>query len=102
MLIASYFVARDDSGAPLCIAVEGVFLDGYEARESDLDIKADRTDLVQTFEQDGYLDGFILPDLPPDIVNLLGSGGSIEIVDLVASQHLLCTLTQHRNYVANG
>jgi hypothetical protein len=86
MLIASYFVGRDKTGSAVCIVVKGVFLDGYIAQESELEYKVGRTDLVQVFEQDGYLDGFILPDLPEDVVNLLGEGRSISIVDVEAEQ----------------
>lgn len=95
MLIASYFVGRNDDGDAVCIVVVGVFLDGYSTRESELDFKTGRTDLVQTFEQDGYLDGFILPDLPSDVVNLLDRGESIGIVDVEAGQAFFCKLERN-------
>jgi len=94
MLIASYFVGRNDSGEAICIVVKGVFLDGYVAKESDLEFKVGRTDLIQIFEQDGYSDGFILPDLPDDIVNLLDGGKSINIVDVEAGKHFSCVIGQ--------
>lgn len=96
MLIASYFVGRDDAGSAICIVVKGIFLDGYEAMESELEFRASRTDLVQTFEQDGYMDGFILPDLPIDVVNLLDRGESISIVDIEAKQAFFCGLTKNK------
>lgn len=100
MLIASYFVGRDGDGAAVCIVVKGVFLDGYTAKEGDLEYKVGRTNLVQTFEQDGYRDGFILPDLPDDIVNLLGRGESISIVDIDAEQAFFCTVGFKNNECA--
>lgn len=92
MLIASYFVGRDKNDAAVCIVVSGVFLDGYIAKENDLIFNAGRTDLVHTFEQDGHSDGFILPDLPVDIVNLLSNGESINIVDIDANQAFVCAI----------
>lgn len=102
MLIASYFVGRDEDGAAVCIVVKGVFLDGYSVKEGDLEFKVGRTDLIQTFEQDGYLDGFILPDLPDDVVSLLDRGESISIVDIDAEQAFLCALgSKCKEYAAS-
>lgn len=103
MLIASYCVGRDADGAALCVLVKGVFLKGYSAGVAELEFKAGRTDLVQTFEQDGHCDGFILPDLPKDVVNLLDRGESIIIMDMEAKQAFDCFLgCEEREYVVSG
>lgn len=104
MLIASYFVGRDDEGAAICIVVKGIFLDGYSAMDAELDFKVGRTDLIQTFEQDGYIDGFIFPDLPADVVNLLDRGDSINILDIVVGQSFFCALgnSEVKNHIVGA
>lgn len=103
MLIASYCVGRGEDGTALCILVAGVFLKGYSAGLSELEFKTGRTDLIQTFEQDGYHDGFILPDLPKDVVSLLDSGKSISIMDMEAKQSFDCFLgSAEKGYVVSG
>lgn len=92
MLIASYGVGRDKDGAALCILVAGVFLDGYSEGLCELEYKAGRTNLVQALHDGGYNDGFILPDLPKDVVKLLDSGKAISIIDTEAEQAYDCFL----------
>lgn len=103
MLIASYYVGRDKKGSAVSIIVEGVFLDGYVAKGSVLDSINNRIDLINVFELDGNEDGFILPDLPSDIVNLLEGGKSIIVLDIHAKQCFYCKLQEeNKDHAVSG
>lgn len=105
MLIASYYVGRDKKGEAVSITVAGVLLDGYRANGSELDFRNNRVDLINTFksDEDDDDDGFILPDLPSDIVNLLERGESIVVLDIRAEQCFHCKLQEeNKDHAVSG
>lgn len=85
MLLTEYLVGRTtvgDTADVLCLIVDSVLPLECEVGRGEIVKKLTRQDLVLEFVSDQEpVEWLAFPDLPEDVVSLLGAGHSIPIVD---------------------
>lgn len=100
MLITDFLVGRDEKSRFVALIVQDVLPTECDAGRCHLVRKVNRQDLVQEFVSDGVAtDWLMFPDLPQDVVEILESGGTIQVVD-TAEVSISCTIEPESSLMA--